>query len=126
MKTSVKELRRLIREEQEYTGALDELFGIGEKADFGKMLDVIMQDLANTNKKLEKAHEVAPQGTAKAIVAGLHSDLFNKIAEFRKYVEQMKGLIKKGKGALEKGTTRPGRDDARALSAATEGRRRRS
>jgi hypothetical protein len=109
VKTTVSQLRKLIREEREYTRALNELFGIGEKADFGKMLDSVMVDLQNTNKKLEKAHQVAPQGTARAIVAGLHSDLFNKIAEFRKYVEKLKGLIQDSHGSGAKVAAAEGR-----------------
>ncbi len=90
VKVKVGDLRKVIREEAEYTEAMNELFG--KKADFGSMMDNIMQDLQNTTKKIEKAHQAAPQGAAKAIVAGLHSDLFNKISEFRKYVEQLKKL----------------------------------
>jgi hypothetical protein len=111
MKTTVKQLRRLVREEREYTLALNELFGIGEKPDFGKMLDIIMHDLYAINKKIEQAHKAAPDGTAKAIVAGLHSDLFNKIGEFRKYVVKLKSLVKQSQGTSVK-------------HAATEGRRR--
>ena len=66
MKTTVGELKRLIKEEQEYTEALLELFG--KKKDFSAQLKEILQDLANTNKKLEQAHQAAPQGPAKAIV----------------------------------------------------------
>ena len=88
MKVKVKQLRKLISEQIE----LNELFG---KSDFSQVLDNILQDLQNTNKKVEKAHELAPQGPAKAIVAGLHSDLFNQVAEFRKYVEQLKAMVKK-------------------------------
>lgn len=93
MRVSVKELRKLIREEKEYANAINELFG--NKPDFGKMLDSILQDLANTNKKVEQAHQAAPSGPAKAIVAGIHSDLFNKVAEFRKYIEQLKNMANK-------------------------------
>ncbi len=110
MKTSIKQLRRLIHEEREYVQAMNELFGIGQGPDFSKMLDSIMMDLQTTGKKLEKAHEAAPEGTAKAIVAGLHSDLFNKAAEFRKYVEQLKGLVKKSQGS--KGVNPKGSDSS--------------
>lgn len=90
MRTTVGQIRRLIREE----AAVNELFG--KKADLSSVLDDVLQDLLDANKKVEKAHELAPQGPAKAIVAGLHSDLFNKASEFRKYVEQLKALVKKG------------------------------
>ena len=111
MRISVGDIKQLISEEREYTQALNELFGVGEKPDLGKMLDVIMQELYATNKHLEKAHDAAPEGTAKAIVAGLHSDLFNKISEFRKYVEKLKGIVKHSQGTGQK-------------TAAAEGRRR--
>lgn len=64
------------------------------QADFSSVLDSILQDLYNTNKKVEKAHELAPQGPAKAIVAGIHSDILNKAGEIRKYVEQLKKLAR--------------------------------
>lgn len=51
-------------------------------------MDEVLYDLYDVNKKIEKAHRLAPQGTAKAIIAGMYSDLFNKIAEFRKYIEK--------------------------------------
>lgn len=63
-----------------------------ESNEFTTYLDKVLQDLHDTGKKLEKAHELAPGGTAKAIVAGLHSDLFNKAAEFRQYVNQLKKI----------------------------------
>lgn len=83
MKVTLGQLRILIREEV-------------AMGDFGSVLDDVMHDLYATNKKIEKAHELAPMGPAKAIVAGLHSDLFNKVAEFRKHVEQLKQLKKRG------------------------------
>ena len=43
----------------------------------GATLDKALDDLHRAGKKIETAHEVAPAGAAKAIVAGLHSDLFN-------------------------------------------------
>ena len=90
----LKDLRKLIREEAEYAEAINELFG--KKPDFGAALKDILQDLANTNKKIEKAHELAPQGPAKAIVAGMHSDLFNKVAEFRTHIGELMKLLKGG------------------------------
>lgn len=87
MKVTVRQLRSLIKEQLQL-----ELFG---KNDFSGVLDAIVSDLYNVTKKVEKAHELAPQGPAKAIVTGLHSDLFNQVAEFRKYVEQLKGLAKR-------------------------------
>ena len=89
MKISIRQLRVVIREEFAALDTLNELFG---KKDFASALDAVLQGLADTNKKVEHAHELAPQGPAKAIVAGLHSDLFNQIGEFRKYVEKLKSL----------------------------------
>lgn len=96
MKIKAGELRKLIQEEHEYAQALQELFG---KPDFNGLLDSILMDLQNLNKKVERVHQVAPQGPAKAIVAGIHSDIFNKAAEVRKYVEQLKSLARKGQEA---------------------------
>jgi hypothetical protein len=95
MKIRVGDLKQLIQEEQEYSQALQELFG-KKQPDFNGILDAILMDLQNLNKKVEQAHELAPAGPAKAIVVGIHSDIFNKAAEVRKYVEQLKGLAKKG------------------------------
>lgn len=89
MKVTVGQFRSLVREQLQL-----ELFG--KPADFASVLDSIVSDLYGVTKKVEKAHELAPQGPAKAIVTGLHSDLFNQVAEFRKYVEQLKGLVKRG------------------------------
>lgn len=105
MKVRLGDLRRVIREEREHAQALQELFG--KKVDFGGMLDKIVQDLFNINKQVEEAHKAAPQGTAKAIVAGIHSDLFNKVAEIRKYVEQLKSIAKGG-GPQKKAAGAPG------------------
>ena len=99
MKTTIGELKRLIQEEREYAEALNELFG--KKQDFGEMMKAIIQDLYNTNKKIEQAHQLAPAGAGKAVVAGMHSDLFNKIAEFRKHVEELMKLGKGGQPATE-------------------------
>ena len=71
------------------TRRLNELFG---KHDFASALGDIMQALQAAEKKVEKAHEMAPAGVAKAIVAGLHSDLFNKIAEFRDHIRKLQSL----------------------------------
>lgn len=73
---------------------LNEEASASEQADFGLVLDSVLQDLYSTNKKVEKAHELAPEGPAKVIVAGIYSDLFNKVAEIRKYAEQLKKLSK--------------------------------
>jgi len=94
MQVRVGDLRQLVREEHEYAEALQEIFG--KKQDFGGLLDQILMDLQNTNKKVEQAHQLAPQGPAKAVVAGIHSDLFNKAAEIRKYVEQLKSMARGG------------------------------
>ena len=107
MKATTKEIRRLVREEREYLEALHELFG--SKPKFGKMMDAILGELQVASKHLEQAHQVAPEGTAKAIVAGLHSDLFNKVSEFRKYVGQLKNIEKQAQPT-------PGKKDAPELN----------
>ena len=100
MRVSVGDLKQLIREEREYAQALQELFG--SRPNFESVLDAIMTDLQSLNKKIEKAHELAPAGAAKAIVTGIHSDIFNKSAEIRKYVEQLKGLAQKSQQSMKK------------------------
>ncbi len=87
MRVRLGDLRRAIREEREYVQALNELFG--KKPGLDELLKQVMEDLQATNKKIEQAHEVAPGGVAKAILAGLHSDLFNTMAEFRKHVAEV-------------------------------------
>lgn len=94
MKVTVGQLRRIIREVRVGLSEDSRASASSQQADFGTVLDSILQDLYNTNKKVEKAHELAPQGPAKAIVAGIHSDLFNKVAEIRKYAEQLKKLAR--------------------------------
>jgi len=94
MRITVGQLKKLIKEEREYAAAIQEL--LGENSEFGSILDSVLSDLGATNKKIEKAHEIAPQGPARAIIAGLHSDLFNKVAEFRKYIAQLKKLAAGG------------------------------
>ncbi len=96
MKVRYGDIKRMIREEREYSLALQEIFG--KKPDFAGILDKIMADFQNLGKEVEEAHKLAPQGAAKAIVAGIHSDLFNKGAEIRKYVEQLKRMAQGGGG----------------------------
>jgi hypothetical protein len=96
MKIKYGDLKQLIQEEREYSQVLQELFG--KKQDFDGALDAILMGLQDLNKKVEAAHGLAPGGAAKAIVTGIHSDIFNKAAEVRKYVEQLKSLAKKAQG----------------------------
>jgi hypothetical protein len=100
VKLTVGQLKQIIREADERE-QLKEFFGSKKGSSFGAVLDDILKDLYDTNKKVEKAHELAPAGPAKAIVMGLHSDLFNKVAEFRKYVEELKKLAGGAKVASE-------------------------
>ena len=93
MRIKVKDLRRTIHEELEYAQTINELFG--SKPDFDKMITEFLEQLWKLNERLNDVHKAAPSGPAKAIVAGMHSDLFNKIAEFRDHVKQLKGLTKK-------------------------------
>ena len=105
MRTTVGELRKLVQEEKEYAEALNELFG--KKADFGSMMKAVLMDLQNVNKKIEQAHQAAPEGAAKAVVAGMHSYIFNKIAEFRKHLEDLGAALRGAKPATE--ARKPGR-----------------
>jgi hypothetical protein len=58
----------------------------------GAALDKALADLHHAGKRLETAHEAAPAGAAKAIVAGLHNDLFNMTSSFRSYVAEVKRI----------------------------------
>jgi len=89
---TIRELKQAIREELCFNEAL-----FGGEGRYEDILDSVLRDLYDTNKKLERAHQLAPSGPSKAIVMGLHSDLFNKAAEFRKYVAQLKAMAKKEK-----------------------------
>ena len=65
---------------------------VSAQVGYQSLLDQAMQDMLSANKTLEKAHEQAPAGAPKAIIMGLHSDVFNTIATFREYVGKLKGL----------------------------------
>ena len=80
MKIRLHELRRIIRE---------------ELSSFPAALDDSMNQLLQVNKSLEVAHQMAPEGEAKATIAGMHNDMFQKIAEFRGYVRKLKSLASK-------------------------------
>jgi len=97
MRVRLGDLRKLIREEVEYTHAMNELFG--SKPDFSKMITQFLEELWKLNEKLNDVHKAAPGGPAKAVVAGMHSDLFNKIGEFREHISQLKSLAQKKKEA---------------------------
>ena len=101
MEITKEQLQELIDEEFERAllrrrGHLEEALIRELAGDVGSALDEVIKDLYETTKKLEQAHESAPEGPARAIIAGLYSDFFNKVAEFRKYAGQVKALAKKG------------------------------
>lgn len=103
MEITREQLQRLIDEEFDRAlakrqGRLNEALIRELAGNVGDALDEVIHDLYGTTKKLEQAHELAPEGPAKAIIAGLYSDFFNKVAEFRKYAGQVKALAKKGQG----------------------------
>jgi hypothetical protein len=60
--------------------------------DYDKLLDAILDGLQGTDRVIEKAHETAPSGAPKAILTGLHQDLFQTISEFRGYIKQLKSM----------------------------------
>ena len=103
MRVRLGDLRRVIREEREYAEALQEIFGSNKEKAAGfagarylGALQNFLNDLYALNQKLEAVHEMAPGGPPKAVIAGIHSDLFNKIAEFRKHMDQLKGMANSG------------------------------
>jgi hypothetical protein len=83
MKVNVVSLRRFVREEIQRPQPVGSL---------SAALDAAMESFLQVNKSLESAHALAPEGEARATIAGLHSDIFNKIAEFRGYVRRLKSL----------------------------------
>ena len=70
---------------------INELFG---RDDFMSVIGDVMKALQDANKKVERAHELAPTGPAKAIIAGIHSEIFNQIAELRPHIDQLRALAK--------------------------------
>ncbi len=61
---------------------------VGES--YTSLLDQIEQDLADTGKTIEQAHQNAPGGESKAILQGLYQDLFNTIHEFRGWIRKLR------------------------------------
>ncbi len=59
---------------------------------YDSLLDEIMSNLMSVDKTIERAHEVAPAGASKAVLVGLHQDLFQMTHEFRTYIRQLKQL----------------------------------
>lgn len=59
---------------------------------YQSLLDQAMNDMLSVNKTLEQAHEQAPAGVPKAIIMGLHNDVFQTVTTFREYVGKLKGL----------------------------------
>lgn len=80
-KIKVRELRNIIGR------MLNEDAGVGS---YVQALDDIMDAMTGADKKIEVAHSHAPEGKAKAVLVGLHQELLNQTAEFRKYIRQLK------------------------------------
>lgn len=68
--------------------------GLDEGA-YEQDIDDMMGGLQTSLKALEDAHPQAPDDESKAIVAGLHSDLFNAQAQARPYVRTLKAKIRR-------------------------------
>ena len=81
---TVGEIRRAVK------AALLQELGGRPATTYNDFLNRTLYDMQSLLKTVERAHQLAPQGTAKAIIAGIHSDLFNQAAEIRKYVERLK------------------------------------
>lgn len=86
MKIRIDELRSLVRAE-----LLREAAG-----SYPNLLDAVLQNLKGADDTLTQAFEAAPEGKPRAIIMGLHQDLFNTIASFRGYVRQLKSASMKG------------------------------
>ena len=68
--------------------------GLDEGA-YEQDIDDVMGGLQTSLKALEDAHPQAPDDESKAIVAGLHSDLFNAQAQARPYIRTLKAKAKR-------------------------------
>lgn len=55
-------------------------------------LDATLDHLNASLKDLESAHEEAPDEEAKAILMGVHSDLYNQLGDVRKYIRKLKNF----------------------------------
>lgn len=60
-------------------------------------LDQMLPRLSKFLKSIEFVWNETPPGKTKATLTGLHNDLFNVIADFRKLIDQSKGQIKKSR-----------------------------
>lgn len=86
MKLTKGSLRKLIFEEGETGQAAPAQINQQHVATLGRVLPGLMQ----VSKELESAHQMAPVGEAKAIIAGLHNDLFHTAASFCGYIQKHK------------------------------------
>jgi hypothetical protein len=91
MKVTIKQLRTILKEELIREDA----------ATFSTALDDILDGLQGADKKIEAAHSQTSFPQAQAILVGLHQELFTQIAEFRKYIRQLKGMANKGSNTAQ-------------------------
>lgn len=70
------------------------------EASYEEDIDGVMNGLKISLQSLEDAHPQAPDEESKAIVAGLHSDLFNAKAQARPFIQKLKSVSKKKSSVL--------------------------
>jgi hypothetical protein len=78
MKITKGQLRKIIAEELAVGG------------EYQSNLDKVLGQLKQADNSLIAAHNDAPQGEARAIIAGLHQDLFQMMHDFRGYIQKLK------------------------------------
>lgn len=66
-------------------------------SEYEEMVDDYMDRLTDAQKFLEVLHRKTPSPEGKAIVMGLHSDLFNFIADARDWARKLKFMDKSKK-----------------------------
>lgn len=71
------------------------------ESSYEENLDNVMNGLKLSLDGLEDAHPQAPDEESKAIVAGLHSDLFNAKAQARPFLMKLKSKLKASKGSIK-------------------------
>ena len=74
---------------------IGQLRGAILEATYDEDIDSVMNGLKMACDALEDAHPQAPDEDSKAIVAGLHSDLFNARASARPFIQRLKTAAKK-------------------------------
>lgn len=65
-----------------------------ESSSYGDGLDDFLSRLSDANGMLEGIQQGTPSPEGKVILTGMHSDLFNLISEFRKWIDRLKFMAR--------------------------------